>query len=323
MSTDAPELKSDASVDHDVYARLLKRLPQSFQPYMRLGRFDRPIGFWLLFLPCAWSLTLASGKALESYPSLWLMLLLALGALASRAAGCVYNDILDRDVDAQVARTKSRPLPAGDVTLNQAIILMVVLSLIGLLVLVQFNKTSIILGICSLIPVAAYPMMKRIMPIPQVVLGVAFAWGALMGWAVLMNDISLAPVLLYAGTLFWIIGYDTIYALQDIEDDALIGIHSSALYFGEHTPFAVLCCYALSAFFITAAIFTVGATPFGYLGAALFAWHLLKQIRKISPEGDEGVIEPELALSVFRSNKTAGLLLLGALVLDTAFKSYV
>ncbi len=323
MSIDASKPLPDATLDRSLYMRLLNLFPQKFQPYIRLARFDRPIGFWLLFLPCGWSLTLASGKAQDAYPSLWLMFLLALGALVSRAAGCVYNDILDRDLDAQVTRTMSRPLPAGEIKLNHAILFMVALALMGLIVLVQFNKISIILGVCSLLPVAAYPLMKRIIPIPQLVLGIAFAWGALMGWAVLMNDVSLAPIFLYVGTLFWIVGYDTIYALQDIEDDAMIGIHSSVLYFGEHTPFAVTCCYALSAFLITAAIFTVGATPFGYLGSALFAWHLLKQVRKISPKEDEDFIEPEVALSVFRSNKTAGLLLLGALILDTAFKSYV
>ncbi len=313
----------DTLPDTTLTKQLLNHLPHRWHTFARLARFDRPIGFWLLFLPCGWSLALASGKALEVYPNPWLLCLLALGAWAMRSAGCIYNDILDRHIDAKVERTRHRPLPAGEVSIKQAWIMMAALAFIGLVVLIQFNRTTILIGLCSLLPVAAYPLMKRILPVPQLVLGIAFAWGALVGWSVVMNDVSLAPVLLFLGTVFWVIGYDTLYALQDIEDDALIGVHSSALFFGEHTPFAITCCYALSSILITLSIFTVGATPLGYLGAALFAWHLLRQVRLITPRHDDGMIAPAMALEVFRSNKTAGLLLFGALILDTLFKSYV
>jgi 4-hydroxybenzoate polyprenyltransferase len=296
--------------------------PAFAKPYVRLARLDRPIGFWLLFLPCGWSLALASGIQQKYSFSLAMLLLLAIGALVMRGAGCTYNDILDRDIDAKVARTRLRPLPAGEVSVKSAIVFACVLALLGLVILLQFNRFSIFLGLLSLIPVAIYPVMKRIMPLPQLVLGMAFAWGALMGWAVILGSLDWPPVLLYLGTLAWVVGYDTLYALQDMEDDALVGVHSSALFFGEHTPFAITCCYAVASLLITAAIFKLGATPLGYLGSALFAWHLLRQIKQISPQNDGDTLSPAKALSVFRSNKTAGLLLLIPLLLDALMKNY-
>ncbi len=236
----------DAPSGHWVY----RVLPQSLWPYAQLARWDRPIGWQLLLWPCWWSAALVAGAgarpgdgAWSVMPSLWHLVLFLIGAIAMRGAGCTYNDLVDQDIDDQVDRTRSRPLPSGQVTRRQARLFLVLQALVGLAVVLQFNWFSIGLGIFSLLIVAAYPFMKRITDWPQFVLGLAFSWGALMGWAAVEGSLSLAPVLLYIGAILWTIGYDTIYAHQDKEDDALVGVRSTARLFGKHTKTALMVLY--------------------------------------------------------------------------------
>src|SRR5262245_13634589 len=203
--------------------------PAWSRPYLRLARLDRPIGSWLLLLPCWWSSALAAVAAHWSLPSLWHIVLFFVGAFAMRGAGCTWNDIVDRDLDASVERTRSRPIPSGQVSVRQAFGFLLLQALVGLAVLVSFTRFTVALAIASLAIVAVYPFMKRITYWPQIVLGLAFSWGALMGWAAALGRLGVAPLLLYAGSIAWVIGYDTIYAHQDREDDALIGIKSTAL----------------------------------------------------------------------------------------------
>jgi 4-hydroxybenzoate polyprenyltransferase len=209
--------------------------PPALRPYLRLARFDRPIGAWLLLMPCWWSAGLAAIAAKAAVPSPWHVLLFFIGAFVMRGCGCTWNDIVDRNIDAQVARTRSRPIPSGQVSLTGAVIFLVLQALVGLAVLLQFNGFAIATGIASLAIVAVYPFFKRITYWPQVVLGLAFSWGALMGWAAAFGRLDLPAVLLYAGSIAWVIGYDTIYAHQDREDDAFIGLKSTALLFGART----------------------------------------------------------------------------------------
>ena len=211
-----------------------KTAPPWSRPYLRLARLDRPIGSWLLLLPCWWSCALAAIAA-HNTPSVAQLALFFVGAFAMRGAGCTYNDIVDRDLDASVERTRSRPIPSGQVSVFSAGVCLVAQALIGLSVLLSFNVFTIGLGIASLVIVAVYPFMKRITYWPQIVLGLAFSWGALMGWAAVFARLDAPALLLYAGSIAWVIGYDTIYAHQDREDDALIGIKSTALLFGERT----------------------------------------------------------------------------------------
>ncbi len=238
--------------------------PERARPYLRLMRADRPIGFWLLFWPCAWSLTLGSIAESEVWLNLWFgrnLLLFLLGAIVMRGAGCVWNDITDRHLDAQVARTKMRPIPSGQVSVKKALLFMVALCLIGLFVLLQFDLFTVYLGLSSLLIVAIYPFMKRFTNWPQAVLGLAFGWGALMGWASMRDMIELPALLLYAGTICWIIGYDTIYAHQDREDDALMGMKSTALRFGERTKTWLVVFFGLAVIFLfAAALVTIGDT---------------------------------------------------------------
>ncbi len=209
--------------------------PASWAPFLRLGRFDRPIGIWLLLFPCWWSQTLAEVTRLEPYPNPYLLALFAIGAAAMRAAGCAYNDLIDQDIDAKVYRTATRPLPSGQVTPTQAIVFIVVCALVGLMVLLRLNTYCFWLGLVSLALVAIYPFAKRITSYPQLVLGLAFNWGALIGWAAVKGSIGPPAIALYSGCILWAIGYDTIYAHQDTEDDALLGLGSTALLFGENT----------------------------------------------------------------------------------------
>src|SRR3954453_5958468 len=211
------------------------RPPFSSRPYLRLSRLDRPIGSWLLLMPCWWSAALAAGVAHDIGPLPLVLALFLIGAFTMRGAGCTWNDITDRDLDAKVERTRSRPIPAGQVSIAQAAGFLVLQALVGLAVLVQFNRFAVLTGIASLVIVAVYPFMKRITYWPQIVLGLAFSWGALMGFAVAFGRIDPVALALYAGSIAWVIGYDTIYAHQDAEDDALIGIKSTALLFGDRT----------------------------------------------------------------------------------------
>ena len=288
-----------------------RRAPRAPRPFLKLARIERPIGWWLLLLPCWWSAGLAAIAAGRPYPDPWHCLLFLIGAVLMRGAGCTFNDIIDRKLDAEVARTRGRPLPSGQVTARAAAFFMVGLSLAGLAVLLQFNRFTVLLGIASLGIVAIYPFMKRITNMPQFVLGLAFSWGALLGWSAVFGRLDAPAYLAYAAAIAWTVGYDTIYAMQDIEDDVIAGIKSSARYFGDHTREAVALCFALAALFSASAIWLVGGGVFAWLGFAAFATHLGWQVSRI-----EGASAAE-ALRLFRSNEYAGLLLAGGLALDT------
>src|SRR5476651_830986 len=220
--------------------------PAWSRPYLRLSRLDRPIGSWLLLMPCWWSAALAAGIAHDISRLPVIIVLFFIGAFAMRGAGCTWNDLVDRDLDTKVERTRSRPIPSKQVTVAQAAIFMVAQALVGLLVLIQFNRFTVMTGLASLLVVAAYPFMKRITYWPQIVLGLAFSWGALMGWPAAFGRLDWPALVLYACSISWVIGYDTIYAHQDREDDALIGIKSTALLFGERTAPMLASFYAVA-----------------------------------------------------------------------------
>jgi 4-hydroxybenzoate polyprenyltransferase len=289
--------------------------PSWSRPYLRLARFDRPIGSWLLLMPCWWSAALASGVAGRVGQLPLTIVLFFVGAFVMRGAGCTWNDITDRDLDALVERTRSRPIPAGQVSVPQAVIFLVAQALIGLVVLLQFNRFAIMTGIASLVIVAIYPFMKRITYWPQIVLGLAFSWGALMGFAVLLGRIDAAALWLYAGSISWVIGYDTIYAHQDAEDDALIGIKSTALLFGARTRPALTAFYALAVVLIGTALALANAGALGWIGLAIFAAHLIWQIVRLD------ISDTALCLRVFKSNRDAGLLLFTGLLADAVMRA--
>ncbi|QFS95934.1 4-hydroxybenzoate octaprenyltransferase [Labrenzia sp. THAF191b] len=279
------------------------RLPAGLRPYARLARWERPIGWWLLLWPCFWSAALAAVAGGKAWPDPWHMVLFFIGAVAMRGAGCTYNDLVDVDIDSKVERTRSRPIPAGQVSRLQAKIFLVVQAFIGLAVLLQFNTYTIWLGIASLLPVAVYPFMKRITNWPQLFLGFAFSWGALMGWAAAFGSLSWSPVFLYIGGICWTIGYDTIYAHQDKEDDALVGVKSTARLFDEHTKPALILLYSCAtALFFLAAIFA-DAGPAAFIGILAGVIHLGWQIVVLDiDDGDQ-------CLQLFRSNGTYGWIL--------------
>jgi 4-hydroxybenzoate polyprenyltransferase len=292
------------------------------KPYLRLARLDRPIGSWLLLMPCLWSTLMAATAEGSRWPYPLFLILFYFGAVIMRGAGCTWNDIIDRDIDAQVARTRSRPIPSGQVTAMQAFVFAIVLSLIGFLILIQFNLFAISAGIASLSIVALYPFAKRVTFWPQFVLGLAFSWGALMGWAAVFGRLEIIPFILYAGSIAWVIGYDTIYAHQDRTDDELIGVRSTARLFGLETKPALCLLYTLAVVLIGISAVLSGG---GYLmlgGLAAFAIHLSWQIWRID------VHDSALCLALFRSNRDAGLLLFAGLLLDVvtgspgAFVSY-
>ena len=291
------------------------RAPAWSRPYLRLSRFDRPIGSWLLLLPCWWSAALAAGVVghLSSLPLA--LTLFLVGAFVMRGAGCTWNDITDRDLDARVERTRSRPIPAGQVSVPQAAAFLAVQALIGLAVLLQFNRFAVVTGIASLIIVAVYPFMKRITFWPQIVLGLAFSWGALMGFAVIVGRIDTPALWLYAGSIAWVIGYDTIYAHQDAEDDALIGIKSTALLFGARTRPALAVFYGAAVVLIGMALVSAGANWPAWVGLAVFAAHLVWQIVRLD------ISNPALCLRIFKSNRDAGLLLFAGLLADAAMRA--
>lgn len=291
------------------------RAPLWSRPYLRLSRFDRPIGSWLLLMPCWWSAALAAGVARDLHGLPWTILLFFVGAFVMRGAGCTWNDITDRDLDARVERTRSRPIPAGQVSVTQALVFLVIQALIGLAVLLQFNRFAVATGIASLVIVAAYPFMKRITWWPQIVLGLAFSWGALMGFAVTFGRIDAAALALYFGSIAWVIGYDTIYAHQDSEDDALIGIKSTALLFGAHTRPALIGFYGLAVVLIGAAFALAGARWPAWLGLVAFAAHLARQIARLR------IDDPDLCSRIFKSNRDAGLLLFAGLLVDAAMRA--
>jgi len=283
--------------------------PAWTRPYLRLARLDRPIGSWLLLLPCWWSVALAAVHARDGV-NVGHLLLFFVGAFAMRGAGCTWNDIVDRDLDARVERTRSRPIPSGQVSVAAAAAFLVLQALVGLAVLLQFNPFTIFVGLASLLVVAVYPFMKRITYWPQIVLGLAFSWGALMGWPAAFGRLDLPALLLYGGSISWVIGYDTIYAHQDREDDALIGIKSTALLFGERTRPLLAVCYALAVVLIGLAGWSAGAGLVCALGVVAFALHLAWQMWRLD------IDDPALCLALFKSNRDAGLILFVALVLD-------
>jgi 4-hydroxybenzoate polyprenyltransferase len=285
--------------------------PLGLRPYLRLARIERPIGWWLLLLPCWWSAALAAIAADRAWPDPLHCMLFLIGAIAMRGAGCTYNDIVDRDLDARVERTRDRPLPSGEASMKGALAFLTLQALVGLLVLLQLNTFAIATGFASLGVVALYPFMKRFFWMPQIVLGFAFSWGALMGWAAAFGSLSAAPVLLYLGSIAWVVGYDTIYALQDIEDDEIAGIKSSARFFGERVKPGIAVCYALTVALMFPAFMLADAGIFAFAGLALFALHLGWQVVRVDRNDGAG------ALRLFRSNRDAGLILFAAMTLDS------
>jgi 4-hydroxybenzoate polyprenyltransferase len=291
--------------------------PVRVRPYLRLARLDRPIGSWLLLMPCWWSAGLAAVHARDALPNPWHVLLFFIGAFAMRGAGCTWNDIVDRDIDAKVERTRLRPIPSGQVSVVQAAAFLVVQALIGLLVLVQFNRVTIYLGIASLVVVAIYPFMKRITYWPQIALGLAFSWGALMGWPAVFGRLDWPPLVLYAGAIAWVIGYDTIYAHQDREDDALIGLKSTAILFGERTKPMLAAFYGAAVLLIAIAGFSAGGGSIFAAGLMTFAAHLAWQIHRLD------IDDPDLCLMLFKSNRDAGLILFAGFVLEALVRRLV
>jgi 4-hydroxybenzoate polyprenyltransferase len=288
------------------------RAPAFTRPYLRLARLDRPIGSWLLLMPCWWSVGLAGMQA-SALPSLWHIVLFFIGAFAMRGAGCTWNDLVDRDLDTKVERTRSRPIPAKQVTVAQATVFMLAQALIGLMVLIQFNRFTVMTGLASLSVIVVYPFMKRITYWPQIVLGLAFSWGALMGWPAAFGRLDWPAIVLYAGSISWVIGYDTIYAHQDREDDLLIGIKSTALLFGERTAPMLASFYAGAVVLIAAAGLMARGGLIFMLGLIGFAAHLAWQVMRLD------INDSAHCLMLFKSNRDAGLILFGAMLLEAVF----
>ena len=282
--------------------------PAPLRPYLRLARLDRPIGTWLLLLPCWWSMALANVAQPGTLPDTRLMGLFALGALVMRGAGCTLNDLVDREYDGRVARTATRPIPSGDVSVKQAVIFLVLQLLIGLVVLIQFNGFAIALGVSSLALVALYPFAKRFTYWPQLVLGLTFNWGALLGWAAVRGSLDWPAVVIYVAGVCWTLGYDTIYAHQDKEDDILIGVKSTALKFGDATRGWLILFYASATVLIGFGVFlTHPAFPF-YGIAMLGVAHLVWQIISVD------IDDPVKCLIIFKSNRDFGLILFVAIM---------
>ncbi len=285
----------------------LRRAPGPIRPYLRLARIDRPIGTWLLLFPCWWSLSLAASAGTRA-PDLRLIVLFALGAVVMRGAGCTYNDIVDRDIDARVARTAGRPIPSGQVSRAQAVAFLAALLAIGLAVLLQLNDFAVWLGLASIALVLGYPFMKRVTYWPQAWLGLTFNWGALLGWAAATGGVGAPAFLLYGAGIAWTLGYDTIYAHKDKDDDALVGVKSTALRLGANTTPWLVVFYGLAVAGLGAAGAAAGlAWPF-YLGlagvAAQFAW----QVASLE------IDDPAGCLMRFKSNRYTGWILLAGIL---------
>ncbi|NWG24543.1 MAG: 4-hydroxybenzoate octaprenyltransferase [Pseudorhodoplanes sp.] len=295
----------------DATGNFVDRLaPLWTRPYLRLARLDRPIGSWLLLIPCWWSAGLAAIAAHRPWPDPWHVALFFVGAFAMRGAGCTWNDLVDRDLDGKVERTRSRPIPSGQVTAKKAFAFLVLQALIGLLVLLQFNAFTIVTGLASLGIVAIYPFLKRVTYWPQIGLGLAFSWGALMGWPAVFARLDAPALLLYAGSICWVIAYDTIYAHQDREDDALIGIKSTALLFGERTRPMLSVFFAAAVVLIGLAGWSAGAGIWFAAGLVAFALHLAWQVKTLD------IRDAALCLRLFKSNRDAGLILFAGMILD-------
>lgn len=300
----------DAPSNNWVYSAL----PRALWPYAQLARWDRPVGWQLLMWPCLWSAALAGGEAasLGSFSPgrfLFHVFLFAAGAIAMRGAGCTYNDLVDHEIDMEVARTRSRPLPSGRVTRAQAKVFMILQALAGLAILLQFNGFTILLGLVSLTLVAIYPFAKRFTDWPQFFLGLAFSWGAIMGWAAEFGTLSLAAVILYAAAIAWTIGYDTIYAYQDREDDALIGVRSTARRFGDNPRPWLIGLYGLTVLLMLFAFLAAGAGFLAYLGLAVAAVMLAYQILVLD------IHDPLQCLALFKFNSVIGLIVFAGLAL--------
>ncbi|RYE72678.1 MAG: 4-hydroxybenzoate octaprenyltransferase [Oxalobacteraceae bacterium] len=301
---------SDAPSDNFVY----QVLPRAAWPYAQLARWDRPIGWQLLMWPCFWSAALAANAAMDEgmfqpWQLISHLVLFFVGAVAMRGAGCTYNDLVDHGIDNEVARTRSRPLPSGRVSRFEAKVFLAVQALVGLIVLLQFNTFSILLGIASLLVVAIYPFAKRFTDWPQFFLGLAFSWGALMGWAGVFGSLSWAPIWLYAAAVAWTIGYDTIYAHQDKEDDALVGVRSTARLFGDNTKAWLIGLYGLTLVFLLFAYIAGDAGFFAYVGLIAATVMLAWQILIIN------IDNPDQCLKLFKFNTQVGAVLFGGLIL--------
>jgi 4-hydroxybenzoate polyprenyltransferase len=286
--------------------------PRAVQPWLRLARLDGPIGTWLLFLPCVFGLELGiatEGPAIRPVQRIWLLALFAIGSLVMRSAGCTYNDIIDRDIDAGVARTRRRPIPSGAVSVRGAWVFLALQCAVGLAVLLQLNLYSIVLGASSLVLIAIYPFMKRVTWWPQAWLGLTFNWGALVGFASITGRLALPAYLLYAGCFFWTLGYDTIYAHQDKDDDALIGVKSTARLFGENSRIWIAAFYVAAMTLIGTAVFEADLGPLGLLLLVPAAAQLTWQVVALR------VNESDVCLRLFRANRDTGLLIAAALVL--------
>ncbi|UYP68090.1 4-hydroxybenzoate octaprenyltransferase [Thalassobacter stenotrophicus] len=285
------------------------RAPAWTRPYLRLSRADRPIGTWLLLLPCWWGVALAAATHGPRWFDLWIVLGCAIGAFLMRGAGCTWNDITDRDIDGKVARTRSRPIPSGQVTVKRALLWAVVQCLISFCILITFNLTAIALGVLALVPVAIYPFAKRFTWWPQVFLGVAFNWGALLAWAAHTGSVGWVPILLYLSGIAWTLFYDTIYAHQDSEDDALIGVKSTARLFADNSPKWLRFFLVLTVLLMGAAVIMALAPTANVLGLVLalggvwgFGWHMAWQLGRLD------ITDPANCLRIFRSNRDAGLI---------------
>ncbi|MEM7302144.1 MAG: 4-hydroxybenzoate octaprenyltransferase [Pseudomonadota bacterium] len=301
----AAQRVADAPSNNWVY----RVLPVGLWPYAQLARWDRPIGWWLLLWPCWWSLAMAAIHG-EQPLNLWLLALFFLGAITMRGAGCTYNDLVDHKIDMAVERTRSRPLPSGRVTRKQTVAFIALQLVVGAAILFSFNGFAIVTGLVSIVVILAYPFAKRVTDWPQFVLGLAFSWGALLGWAAVFGSLSAAPVILYLGSILWVIGYDTIYAHQDREDDALVGVRSTARLFGEKTRLALSLLYGAAMLLFAIGFFLAGAGWIAFAGLALGAAQMIWQIRTIDiDDGDQ-------CLRLFKSNSHFGWILFLGLVVD-------
>ena len=282
------------------------RLPAGWRPYALLMRLDRPIGSWLLFLPGLWAFALVAPGWRQG---LWLTALFGLGAVLMRGAGCVVNDLWDRDLDRKVERTAGRPLASGALRARHALVFLALVLAAALLILLQLNVAAQVLGVASLVPVVLYPLAKRVTDWPQAVLGVIFSWAAPMGYVAVMGGLDGAAFALWAAGFFWILGYDTIYAHQDREDDALVGIRSSALRLGDKTrPFLIL-CYGLTMGLLALAGWLAGLAPWYLLGLAVPGAMLARQVVALD------IAEPALCLRLFKANRDVGLAIAAAFLL--------
>ena len=306
---------SNATIKDAVNAHWVSRLPPRWLPYAQLMRLERPIGWWLLLIPCWWGLALAQftvpGGGL---PTLWHGLLFLIGAIVMRGAGCVINDLADEDIDARVERTRNRPLPSGRVSRKQALVFLAALLLVGLIVLLQFNRFTIVTATASLAIVAVYPFMKRVTYLPQLGLGLAFNFGALVGWTAETGKLSATPVALYLGGIFWTLAYDTIYAHQDKDDDTLVGVKSTALLFGKFTPIWLSIFFALSLGGIDAALWLAHAPLITHIGVIAAAAHAFWQVQNFEDTNSAR------CLQLFRANRNFGLLILVGMILGCLTK---